>query len=106
MIETITPVVHGGRTLSYWTSVGMHVLAATATAAALGAALGLVGTLVGPSAVVAAAAVGLIALLYAARELAGLPIPLPERRRQVPEWWRTFFSPGVAAALYGAGLGI
>jgi hypothetical protein len=31
---------------------------------------------------------------------------LPNARRQVPEWWRTFFSPPVAATLYGAGLGV
>ena len=36
----------------------------------------------------------------------GVPIPLPNARRQVPEWWRTFFSPPVAATLYGAGLGV
>ena len=35
-----------------------------------------------------------------------LPIPIPDRKRQVPEWWRTFYSPNVAALLYGAGLGI
>jgi hypothetical protein len=46
------------------------------------------------------------AAVYAARELAGLPVPVPERRRQVPEWWRTFFSPDAAAFLYGLGLGI
>src|SRR5881397_3097660 len=33
-------------------------------------------------------------------------VALPNLRRQVPEWWRTFFSPPVAAFLYGAGLGV
>jgi hypothetical protein len=46
------------------------------------------------------------ALLYAAREAFGLPIPIPDRRRQVPEWWRSTFSPNGAALLYGLGLGI
>ena len=32
--------------------------------------------------------------------------PVPQLRRQVPDWWRTFFSPPVTAFLYGAGLGI
>ncbi|MGH2675482.1 MAG: MauE/DoxX family redox-associated membrane protein, partial [Actinomycetota bacterium] len=38
--------------------------------------------------------------------LAGLPVPLPELRRQVPEWWRSAFSPGTAGFLYGLGLGV
>ena len=47
-----------------------------------------------------------VAMLYAARELFGLPVPLFDRKKQVPDWWRTFYSPPVAAGLYGAGLGI
>jgi hypothetical protein len=46
------------------------------------------------------------AVLYAGRELAGLPIPVPQLRRQVPDWWRTFFGWPLAAFLYGAGLGV
>jgi hypothetical protein len=30
---------------------------------------------------------------------------VPQLRRQVPDWWRTFFPPHVAAFLYGVGLG-
>ena len=44
--------------------------------------------------------------LYAARELFGAPIPLPDLDRQVPDWWRTFYSHNVAALLYGFGLGV
>ena len=47
-----------------------------------------------------------VATLYALRESLRLPIPVPDRHRQVPEWWRTFYSPPVAAALYGLGLGV
>jgi hypothetical protein len=50
--------------------------------------------------------VALAGLTYAGRELFGLPLPLFDRKRQVPDWWRTFYSPRVAATLYGAGLGI
>ena len=32
-------------------------------------------------------------------------MPVPQLRRQVPDWWRTFFRPHVAAFLYGVGLG-
>lgn len=107
MVETITPVVHGGRNRRYWISVLLHVVAATATATAFGALLGAVGLLVrAPWGPLGAALVVAIALLYAARELLGLPIPVPDRHRQVPEWWRTFYSPPVAATLYGIGLGI
>jgi hypothetical protein len=50
--------------------------------------------------------VAAIAVLYLLREVTGLPVPVPELRRQVPEWWRTAFPPGAAAFLYGAGLGV
>jgi hypothetical protein len=114
MVETITPVVHGGRNRHYWLSVFLHVLTATATAGVFGMLLGLVGfgiaslvtetglswPSIGPWLLVA------LAVLYAARELFGLPIPIPDRHKQVPEWWRTFYSPPVAASLYGVGLGV
>jgi hypothetical protein len=107
MVHTITPVVHGGNRRRWAASVTLHVLGATVSAAAFGAALGGTGLLLGApwggaGLLLAAAA----AALYAARELVGLPIPVPERRRQVPEWWRTFFPPPVAAFLYGTGLGV
>jgi hypothetical protein len=50
--------------------------------------------------------IALTALIYFAREAFGAPIPLPQLRRQVPEWWRAFYSRNVAALLYGLGLGI
>jgi hypothetical protein len=106
MAETITPVVHGGRTASYKVTIALHVLGTSLSAALLGGVLGLAGGLLGaPWHPVGPAAVAVVALLYALREGAGLPVPLPGRRRQVPEWWRTFFSTPVAALLYGLGLG-
>jgi hypothetical protein len=54
----------------------------------------------------AAAAVAVVAALYAGRELAGIPIPLPDARRQVPERWRSQLAPGIASFLYGLGLGV
>ena len=56
-----------------------------------------------PGEIVAIAGVG---VLYLARVAFGLSIPVPQLRRQVPDWWRTFYGPHVAASLYGAGLGI
>lgn len=106
MVQTITPVVHGGRR-GWVGSVAAHTVGATASAAALGAVLGGIGALAGapwgrPGLIVVAA----IAATYAVRELARVPIPLPNLRRQVPEWWRTFFPPAVASLLYGLGLGV
>ena len=46
-----------------------------------------------------------VALLYL-RELTGVRVPIPQLRRQVPDWWRTYFGRPVAAFLYGAGLGV
>lgn len=107
MVETITPVVHGGRNRSYWTSVALHAAGATFSASLLGAALGGIGGLAGapwlPGTYVAVAAA---AVVYIGREAFELAIPLPQLRRQVPEWWRTFYDPKVAALLYGIGLGL
>jgi hypothetical protein len=107
MVETIAPVVHGGRRSRYWFALALHVLGATASAAALGALLGAAGSLAdAPWGAAGAVAVALVAAAYALRELIGLRVPLPHLRRQVPEWWRTFFSPPAAAFLYGVGLGV
>jgi len=39
-------------------------------------------------------------------ELTPVSVPVAQLRRQVPEWWRTFFGRRVASVLYGAGLGV
>lgn len=107
MAETITPAVHGGKRRPFLASAALHVAGATLTAAALGHALGALGALLSaPRGTVGAALVAAASGVYFLREAFRLPIPLPQRRRQVPEWWRTFFSPPVAAFLYGAGLGV
>ena len=90
MVETISPVVYGTRTR--W--VGAVLL--HAAAALLGAPWDRAG----------AAFVGVVAVLYLAREITGIRIPLPQLRRQVPDWWRTYFGRPLAAFLYGAGLGV
>ncbi len=107
MVETITPVVHGGRTVRFWLSAAFHVVGATIAAALLGALLGVVGALLGaPWGTPGAIVVAVIAAAYFAREAIGVPIPIPQRKRQVPEWWRSFFTPPGAAFLYGLGLGV
>jgi hypothetical protein len=106
MVETITPVVHGGRRSRYLRSVAIHTLATTVAAGAVGLLLGALGALVGgPWSPEGSIVLGVIAAVYAARELFHLPIPLPDRKAQVPAWWRSFYGPDVTAALYGLGLG-
>jgi hypothetical protein len=107
MVETISPVGYGGRTRTWLAAVALHVLGATATAAAFGGALGAAAALLhAPWGIAGLVAIAVLALAYAAREAFGLPLPVPAARRQVPDWWRSFFSWPVAALLYGAGLGI
>jgi hypothetical protein len=107
MVETIAPVVHGGRNRSYWTAVSLHTFGATLSAALFGAFLGGLGELFGaPWGRNGLFALAAVAALYAARELFHVPVPLPDLDRQVPAWWRSFFSKNVAAFLYGVGLGI
>jgi hypothetical protein len=106
MVEAIVPVVHGGKRGRYALSVVLHVLGAGISAALLGAILGAVGGLLGaPWGVAGLVALATVALAYALRESAGLPVPIPDRHQQVPEWWRSFYSPPVSAFLYGLGLG-
>jgi hypothetical protein len=107
MVETITPVVHGGRRGSYLTSILLHTFGATLAAVVFGAALGAIGALVNaPWGNTGAIAIGLVSAVYLLREALNLPVPIPDRHKQVPEWWRTFYPPPVASLLYGLGLGI
>ncbi len=106
MVETIAPVVYGSRA-RYAIAVGLHMLGATLAAALFGAVLGTLGLALGApwgrAGLIVIAGGGVV---YAAREALGLPIPIFDAKRQVPDWWRTFFAPHVTAFLYGAGLGI
>lgn len=106
MVQTITPVVHGGR--GRWLgALGLHVAGATLTAAIFGGLLGGVGALLGaPWGRAGWIAVALLAFVYALGELPRAEVAVPAMRRQVPDWWRTYFSPHVTAFLYGAGLGV
>jgi hypothetical protein len=102
MVETFTPAVCGSRTRQR-VAAALFAASALATAAALGALLGLAGATLGADRAVLAAA-GL-ALLAAAREARLVRLPLPQSRRQVPERWRFELPLPVWASGYGAGLG-
>ena len=107
MVETITPVVHGGRRGRWGVVLSLHVLGAGIAAATFGALLGGAGSLLGaPWGTAGLVAVIVVASLYLARELLGVRVPVPQLKRQVPEWWRTFFGPGASSFLYGLGLGV
>ncbi len=106
MVETITPVVYGGRT-RWAIALALHVAGATVTAALFGAALGVAGALLeAPWGRAGALVVAITAIVYAVGELPRVTASVPQLRRQVPDWWREFFSWPIAATLYGAGLGI
>ncbi|MEO8424300.1 MAG: MauE/DoxX family redox-associated membrane protein [Actinomycetota bacterium] len=106
MVETISPVVHGGR--ARWLgALALHTLGATGTAALFGAGLGWIGAaLDAPWQRPGLLALAALSALYALGALTRLRLPVPQLRRQVPDWWRTFFGRPFAAVLYGAGLGI
>ncbi len=107
MVETITPVVHGGSRRRWGQFLALHVAGAALAAAAFGLALGALGALLGaPWGRASALLVALLAAAYLAREAFGLAVPVPQLRRQVPDWWRTFFPFGPASFLYGVGLGV
>jgi hypothetical protein len=107
MVETISPVGYGDRRRRWLGAVALHALGASVAAAAFGATLGWMGSRLGSSwGPVGVGLVGIAAAAYAAREAFGVPVPVPAAGRQVPDWWRSFFSWQVAATLYGAGLGI
>ncbi|MFL5736779.1 MAG: MauE/DoxX family redox-associated membrane protein [Actinomycetota bacterium] len=107
MVETINPVVHGGSRSRYGTALALHVVGATGAASIFGALVGGVGALLGaPWGRAGVLVVAFAAAVYLVRETFGVPVPVLEARRQVPDWWRTFFSRNVTALLYGAGVGI
>ena len=106
MVETISPVVHGGR--ARWLgTLALHTIGATGTAALFGATLGWIGQALGaPWQRPGLLALATISAVYALGVLTRFRVPVPQLRRQVPDWWRTYFGRSFAALLYGAGLGI
>ena len=103
MVETFTPAVCGSRARQRFAIV-LFALAAILASAALGAVLGLVGSLIGTRpALIGAAALAFLALL---RETAIVRLPIPQSRRQVPERWQYELALPLWSTGYGAGLGV
>ena len=102
MAETVTPAVCGGRVRTAVAAI-CFALGAVAAAFAVGAAAGLLGEALPRGAALAVAVA--VAALGALRELRLLRVPLPQRRRQVPEHWRRSWPLPLWSGAYGAGLG-
>jgi hypothetical protein len=106
MALTINPAVSGTR--RRWLLHGFGFL----VGAFLGALVALLVMLIAvygastvlPRTVVIGAAVAVIT--WAVLHDLGLPLPLPYRRRQVPEWLRNALPPGVVATSFGFQLGV
>ena len=111
MVDTIGAAVRGNSKSTsasrLWLLGAFHVTGAALTSAAMGAALGGLGSLLGgPWGSGSLVVVVALASIYLSREALGVPIPVIQRRQQVPEWWRSFYSAPTTAFLYGTGLGV
>ena len=103
MVETITPVVHGRQPEPMGRLSRVHAMRPPGPRRSPERCFR-AGTLLGaPWGVAGLGLVAASAVLYVARELGRRAVP--QLRRQVPDWWRTFFPPHVAAFLYGSGSG-
>lgn len=103
-IPTVSRAAGRGRWIS---SALAYMLGSTASAVAVGAVLGAIGSLATRSMgrrLVMTFAAG-VALAYGPAELWRIPVPRPELRRQVPAVWRFMFPPEITYALYGTILG-
>jgi len=103
MVETFTPAVCGSRARQRHALV-LFAGTAVSASAALGAALGFAGSLVGTRPALIAAAT--LALLAALREAGVVALPVPQSRRQVPQRWQYELPLPLWSAGYGAGLGV
>ena len=108
MVETISPVVYGTRTR--WAGArgaprrgggGDRGRVRAPRSAAAGALLGAPWGRAG-----AAILAGRRRRSTSSVSSRVVRVPVPQLRRQVPDWWRTFFGRPLAAFLYGAGLGV
>jgi hypothetical protein len=106
MIETIGPTGHRGGPATTVAACVTFTLGALVGGVATFASLAIVGSLVhGAAGTVAYVAAAALAVCAAVAELRGVRI-VPQLRRQLPEHWRRLMPMPVAAALYGALLGL
>lgn len=103
MIESLTPVLCGGRRRRV-AGLGLFAAGAIGSSAALGAVLGLAGS--GMSTRTGLLVLAGLALAGAARDAGVIRVDIPQRRGQVPEPWRRVLPVWVWTPAYGAMLGL
>jgi hypothetical protein len=106
MLASITPLGERGRRSHWGLTAGMFLVAATASGAALGALLGVVGSLVLADVSSAARLAAFAAGALVAVALDAAPARVPGPRRQVDQRWRDEYRGWVFGAGYGAQLGV
>lgn len=103
MLSSITPLGERARHNRWGVTVGWYVAGSLAAGAALGAALGGMGTALPLSRASRALVLAALAVVAVAADLSGRPIPGP--RRQVDEDWLGRYRGWVYGAGFGAQLG-
>jgi hypothetical protein len=106
MALTINPAVSGTRRKWILHSLGFLAGAFAGSLVALLLVLIIVAaaSLLVPTAAIVAVSVSVI--LWAALHDLGVPLPLPYRSQQVPEWLRNVLPPGAVATAFGFQLGV
>ena len=107
MVGTISPVVYRDSPLSWRVAAFIYTLGGIVGGGLVGAVTGSLGSLLPLTSYrrYVPIFVGLLAAAYALHELRIVSFPHPERRRQVPAYWRYKFHPYVTAGLFGLLLG-
>lgn len=106
MALTVNPAVSGTR--SRWIVHSLAFVAGAFTGALVSLLVMLLFLLVLSSVLPDVAVVGIAvgAIAWATLHDLGLPLPLPYRRQQVPEWFRSALPPGIVATAFGFQLGV
>lgn len=112
MVGTISPVVYRNspyRQYIWVVATIIYTFGSVIGGGLVGAFLGLVGTFaLFPMTLyrnLFPLLVGLVAIAYSLHELDIISLPHPERKRQVPSYWRNIFHPYITAGLFGFLLG-
>ena len=105
MVETLAPTGYAGRLRTSVPACATFALGALAGGVATFGALALAGAALGAGGPAAAGAAAVVTMAAAAGEARDARI-VPQIRRQVPEHWRRVLPVPVAAAGYGALLGL
>ncbi len=113
MVGTIGPIVYGeNRFGKLPITLWIHIVGYVLGGAILGSLLGAIGATISMSTRLAHRGItilfitGFVSLILSFRDLAFVPIPVPQFRKQVPPKWLVIFPRKITALLYGACLGL